>query len=173
MFVLETDRLLLIPFTIELIEATLLGRKKLAELSGFEVASEWPGIEFSFYLPFALEELKKNPEMEKWTRLIILKKEHKIIGEISAQGNDKDSWVPELGYGIVDSYSNQGFATEAVKIFLEWLTKSEKIPLIKAKTYLRNTKSQHILKNSGFFKTGEGLIGKDQKIVKYEWTKIN
>ena len=58
--IIETDRLLLIPYTIEYIEATLSGKDKLNEVSGYEVSKEWPGIEFSFYLPFALEELKKT-----------------------------------------------------------------------------------------------------------------
>lgn len=169
MDVIETNRLLLIPYTIEYIEATLLGKEILSDLSGFEVSKEWPGIEFYFYLPFVLEELKKNPEMEKWTRLIVLKNENKIIGEISVQGNNSDTWIPELGYGIVDSYSNQGFVTEAIKSFLIWMMETEKFPLIKAKTFLRNKKSQHILEKNGFIVTGESIIGKDEKIVEFEW----
>lgn len=169
MDILETERLLLVPYTIDYIKATLLGNEKLSHISGYEVSAEWPGIEFSFYLPFALEELKKRPEMEKWTRLIILKKENKIIGEISIQGNSNEKWIPELGYGVVDSYSNQGFITEAVEAFLKWLIKMENIDLIKAKTFLRNKKSQHILRKNGFIKTGEGLIGRDEAIVKFEW----
>lgn len=169
MGIIETDRLLLIPFTIEYIEATLSGIEKLSEVSGYEVSKEWPGIEFSFYLSFALEELKKRPEMEKWTRLIVLKNENKVIGEISVQGNVSDTWVPELGYGVVDAYSNQGFVIEAVHSFLEWLTVSQKLSLITAKTFLRNKKSQHILRSNGFIKTGEGIIGRDEKIVKFEW----
>ncbi len=167
--IIETDRLLLIPYTIEYIEATLSGKDKLNEVSGYEVSKEWPGIEFSFYLPFALEELKKRPDMEKWTRLIVLKSENKVIGEISVQGNTNDNWVPELGYGVVDTYSNQGFATEAVYSFLEWLTVSQKLSLITAKTFLKNKKSQHILRSNGFIETGEGIIGRDEKIVKFEW----
>ncbi len=169
MGIIETDRLLLIPYTIEYIEATLSGKKQLRDVSGYEVSSGWPGIEFYFYLPFALEELKKKPEMEKWTRLIVLKKENKIIGEISVQGNSSNTWIPELGYGIVAAYSDQGFVTEAVKSFLEWLTEAQNFPLIKAKTFLKNKKSQHILKNNGFIKTGEGVIGSGEKIIKFEW----
>lgn len=45
----------------------------------------------------------------------------------------------------------------------------ENIDLIKAKTFLRNKKSQHILRKNGFIKTGEGLIGRDEAIVKFEW----
>ncbi|SEK31263.1 Acetyltransferase (GNAT) domain-containing protein [Carnobacterium iners] len=166
---IETERLLLVAYKINYIEATLLGKENLSHVSGYDVSSEWPGIEFSFYLPFALEELKKRPEMEKWTRLIILKKENKIIGEISMQGNAGARWIPELGYGIVDSYSNQGFVSEAIKLFLKWSVEMENISFIKAKTFSRNKKSQHILENNGFIKTGEGIIGRDEKVIEFEW----
>ncbi|MCA9766627.1 MAG: GNAT family N-acetyltransferase [Carnobacterium sp.] len=165
---IETERLLLVPFKINYIEATLLGKETLHNITGYNVSSEWPGIEFSYYLPFALEELRKRPEMEKWTRLIVLKKKNKIIGEISMQGNVGEGWIPELGYGIVDSYSNQGFVSEAVKSFLNWIVEVEKHSVIKAKTFSKNKKSQHILKNNGFVETGEGIIGRDEKVIKFE-----
>ncbi len=53
MGIIETDRLLLVPYTIEYIEATLSGKEILSDISGFEVSKGWPGIEFSFYLPFS------------------------------------------------------------------------------------------------------------------------
>lgn len=169
MTILETDRLLLVPYTAAFIEATLLGDEKLSEVSGYTVAKEWPGVEFFFYLPFVLEEIKQEQEKENWTRLVILKKENRIIGEVSAQGEPDKTGIAELGYGIVEPYANQGYATEASKAFLQWLTIDKKIHTVYAKTYLRHKKSQHILKKIGFVKIGEGLIGGDEPIANYKW----
>lgn len=166
--ILETDRLVLIPYELSFIEATLIGDDRLSELSGCSVAKEWPGVEFFFYLPYVLESVKKDPNKAKWTHLIILKAENKIIGEVSAQGTPETTGEAELGYGIVDAYAGHGYATEGAQIFLEWLI-SEEIKTVKAKTYLYHKKSQHILKKLGFIKTGEGFFAGDERVAYFEW----
>lgn len=173
MTILETERLLLVPYQASFIEATLISDETLTEVSGYTVAKEWPGVEFFFYLPFVLEEVKKEPDMEKWTRLVVLKKEKKIIGEVSAQGNPGNTGMTELGYGIVDSYAGQGYATEAAAVFLHWLSANQHIRNISAKTYLYHKKSQHVLDKLGFIKIGEGLIGGDEPVVNFEWRPEN
>lgn len=166
--ILETERLVLIPYKLSFIEATLIGDDRLSELSGYSVAKEWPGVEFFFYLPYVLESVKEDPNKAKWTHLIILKAENKIIGEVSAQGNPEITGEAELGYGIVEAYAGNGYATEGAQAFLDWLV-SEKIKTIRAKTYLYHKKSQHILQKLGFIKTGEGLFVGDERVAYFEW----
>lgn len=168
MKILETERLLLVPYQLSYIEATLIGDDRLSEVSGYHVAEEWPGIEFFFYLPYVLEAVKENSAKEKWTHLIVLKSENKIIGEVSAQGTPELTLEAELGYGIVEAYEGNGYATEGARAFLNWLD-YEKIKLIRAKTYLYHKKSQHILKKLGFIKMGEGYFTGGERIVNFEW----
>lgn len=166
--ILETERLLLVPYQLSFIEATLIGDDKLQEVSGYSVAQEWPGVEFFFYLPYVLETVKQNKMKEKWTHLVILKSEQKVIGEVSAQGNPELTGEAELGYGIVEAYAGNGYATEAAQAFLDWLL-TENIKNVKAKTYLYHKRSQHILKKLGFVKTGEGLFTGGDRVAYYEW----
>lgn len=166
--ILETERLLLVPYQLSFIEATLIGDNKLSEVSGYSVAKEWPGVEFFFYLPYVLEAVKENKNKEKWTHLVILKSENKIIGEVSAQGSPEITGEAELGYGIVDAYAGNGYATEGASAFLNWLV-SEEIKIIKAKTYLYHKKSQHILTKLGFIKKGEGFFAGDERVAYFEW----
>lgn len=165
---IETKRLILVPYQIKYLEATLLGDEKLTEVSGFKVAKQWPGVEFFFYLPFVLDELKQNPDMEKWTCLVVLKETQTIIGEVSGQGNPEQTGMVEMGYGIVDEYSGNGYATEAAKAYLDWLC-DYPIEKIVAKTYQANKKSQHILAKLGFYKTGEELLGGDELVYHFEY----
>lgn len=165
---METERLFLVPYEQSFIEATLSGNETLAEISGYQVAEEWPGSEFFFYLTFALEEIRVNSELVKWTRLIVLKKENKIIGEVSAQGDPDQSGTAELGYGIVESYAGNGYATEGVKAFLKWL-QEQKIRSIYAKTYKYHKKSQHILKKLGFVELGEDYLIGEEPVIEFEW----
>ena len=166
--ILETEHLLLVPYQLSYIEATIIGDEKLSEVSGFSVAQEWPGVEFFFYLPYVLEAVKEDRTKEKWTHLIVLKSENKIIGEVSAQGTPELTGEAELGYGIVGHYSGNGYATEGARAFLSWLV-SEEIKKIKAKTYLYHKKSQHILKKLGFVKTGEGYFTGGDRVAYFEW----
>lgn len=39
--IIETERLLLVPYQLSFIEATLTGDDKLQEVSGYSVAQEW------------------------------------------------------------------------------------------------------------------------------------
>ncbi|KEX80729.1 GNAT family acetyltransferase, partial [Listeria monocytogenes] len=52
---LETDRLILINYTLEMIQATINGTEALEKASGYHVSPDWPGIDFFFYLPYVLE----------------------------------------------------------------------------------------------------------------------
>lgn len=165
---IETEHLLLVPYKIAFLEATLVGDGKLTEVSGFQVAKQWPGVEFFFYLPFVLDELKANPEMEEWTYLVVLKENQTIIGELSAQGNPGKTGIAEIGYGIVDEYSGNGYATEASQSFIQWLV-SYPILKIVAKAYQKHRKSQHILQKLGFHKTGEELLGGDEVVYHFEY----
>ncbi|WP_232219610.1 GNAT family N-acetyltransferase [Carnobacterium pleistocenium] len=168
MKILETERLLLVPYQLSYIEATLIGDNRLSEVSGYGVAEEWPGIEFFFYLPYVLEAVKENKTKEKWTHLIVLKSENKIIGEVSAQGTPELTMEAELGYGIVEAYAGNGYATEGAQAFLKWLD-CEEIKLVRAKTYLYHKKSQNILKKIGFVKTGESSFTGGERVVDFEW----
>ncbi|SIO07403.1 Protein N-acetyltransferase, RimJ/RimL family [Carnobacterium alterfunditum] len=168
MNILETERLLLIPYQLSYIEATLIGDDRLSEVSGYHVAEEWPGVEFFFYLPYVLESVKDDRIKEKWTHLIVLKSENKIIGEVSAQGTPELTREAELGYGVVEAYAGKGYATEGAQAFLNWLD-SEKIKVVRAKTYLYHKKSQHILKKLGFVKTGESNFTGGERVANFEW----
>ncbi|MGX7419456.1 GNAT family N-acetyltransferase [Carnobacterium gallinarum] len=165
---IQTKRLMLVPYQISYLEATLLGDEKLTEVSGFQVAKQWPGVEFFFYLPFVLDELKLNPAMEKWTYLVILKENNTIIGEVSAQGNPDKTGSAEIGYGIVDDYGGCGYGMEAASAFIHWL-ENYPIPTIVAKTYQNNKKSQHILQKLGFVKAREELLGGDEIVYHFEY----
>src|SRR5260370_22139311 len=58
---LETQRLKLLPFTLELKKATLAERARLAEMLEVEVPDAWPGADLLEALPFFIEVMEKDP----------------------------------------------------------------------------------------------------------------
>ncbi|KGL44777.1 N-acetyltransferase [Listeria sp. SHR_NRA_18] len=147
---LETERLLLVEYSLEWIEATIAGVDELERVSGYEVSRDWPGIDFFFYLPYVLESVKKEPEMTKWTHLIVLKEENKVIGEIGGQGKPEETGEIELGYSIVPAYQNNGYVTEALGELLVWLKQQPEIKRIFARSFESNPHSIQVLRKSGF-----------------------
>jgi len=57
---LETQRLKLLPFTLELKKATLAERARLAEMLEVEIPDAWPGADLLEALPFFIE-VKVSP----------------------------------------------------------------------------------------------------------------
>ncbi|EUJ32100.1 GNAT family acetyltransferase [Listeria floridensis FSL S10-1187] len=104
---IETKRLLLIEYTKEMIEATIKGIGELEKVAGYEVSEDWPGIDFFFYLPYVLDNVKKKPAMTKWTRLVVLKERAIVIGEIGGQGDPDKTGEIELGYSIVPEFQKK------------------------------------------------------------------
>src|SRR5260370_40465360 len=59
--ILETQRLKLLPFTLELKKATLAERARLAEMLEVEIPDAWPGADLLEALPFFIEVMAKEP----------------------------------------------------------------------------------------------------------------
>jgi [ribosomal protein S5]-alanine N-acetyltransferase len=49
--VLETERLTLIAFSLDLIQATLTGKDRLGEMLGIDTSDSWPGPDLAEALP--------------------------------------------------------------------------------------------------------------------------
>lgn len=64
---LETKRLLLLEYSLEWIQATILGVDELERVSGYEVSRDWPGIDFFFLSTLCVRKRQKrarNDEMD-------------------------------------------------------------------------------------------------------------
>ena len=75
----------------------------------------------------------------------------------------------EIGYHIAKSYTNQGYATEAVNLFLKYLKDNSDIDKIYGIALAINHASQKVLKKTGFELIFEGMSlyqGKRRKIIK-------
>lgn len=79
----------------------------------------------------------------------------------------EEGW--EIGYHIATKYTGQGYATTAVKLFLEYLKNNTSLKEIYGVALYANEASRRVLEKSGFetFFVGVGPYqGKRRKIVK-------
>lgn len=129
------------------------------------------------------EELKKAYQemltlclshLEQWNwyaMWIIEKADGTPIGDLCFKGLEPNK-NPEIGYGILESYQGQGYATEAVDLALRWALQYPDVFAVEAETEADNTASQRVLTKCGFQAMGTtGAEG--PRFIVYKESKMN
>ncbi|XQY90094.1 GNAT family N-acetyltransferase [Metabacillus sp. HB246100] len=147
---LETERLLMITFTAEMMEQLLCDRSKFINEVPFEVADEFPLEVYQQFFPYKVERFKKYPHENEWEGIIVLKEENKIIGDMGFKGGPDHAGVLDIGYSIVPEYRGRGFATEMGKEMVRWGFKDENVKTIIATSNPENIASKKVLEKIGF-----------------------
>lgn len=148
--VIETDRLVLFPYTSD--NLALFNR----DLSAFErkYGVVYQGEELDRPLTEFLKKLEgeiaADPQNYLYFTefLIVLKENDRIIGSIDYKYVPRDG-VTEVGYGLNTAYEGNGYMTEALGAFLDF-GKGLGIRTVRADTLPDNVKSQNVLKKCGF-----------------------
>ena len=97
---------------------------------------------------------------------VMRKEDHTNIGYVQLV-KIKDGW--EIGYHIAKKYTNHGYASMSVKLFLEYLKSHKDIKEIYGIALSRNKASVRVLEKCGFKLIFEGYDmyqGRKRKIVK-------
>ena len=80
---------------------------------------------------------------------IVEKLSNKFIGLLLFKKNNKKAGV-EIGYSLIKSYWNKGYATEIVKESTRWIFESKGFSSIYAITEMHNENSKNVLLKCGF-----------------------
>jgi ribosomal-protein-alanine N-acetyltransferase len=105
-----------------------------------------------------------SPPEEK--RFLIEKKDGTKIGVIN---HYKAEDALDIGFAIVPSERDKGYATEAMKIMTDYLSLSREIVRLRVRTDTRNLASQRVLEKAGFLK--EGLLRK-AAFIRGDWRDL-
>ena len=146
---LQTPRLKLIPFGLELVQAALQNRTQVARLLGCTVPDEWPSIDLGDVLPDVLESRTHHPEHTQWSALIIHRADSVLIGHIGFYGPPDPEGSVKIGYGIIPSYRGKGHATEALQAMIAWAFAQQGVGQILADCEDWNVGSVRVLEKAG------------------------
>ncbi len=166
MQILETQRLKLLPFTLELKKATLAERARLAEMLEVEIPDAWPGADLLEALPFLIEVMEQDPAGIVWDGIILHKAEQIAIGGIGFLGGPDEAGMVEMGYNILPAYEGQGYATEMARRVIDWAFHTPGIPVITAQCLDDNIGSIRVLE-----KVGMRRLAPEGNLLKWELRK--
>ncbi len=137
---LETDRIRIYPAS----------RKQMEDIIAAEKDAELRKA-YGEMLSGALE----HPEQRDWYAMwMIEKKDGTHIGDLCFKGMEADD-EPEIGYGILEEFQCRGYATEAVKLALEWAFRHPDVNAVIAETEPDNAASRKVLTKCGFRAKGD------------------
>ncbi len=169
MQILETNRLKLIPFSLDLKQAAIHDKFKLGEIVGVKVPEHWPGPDLAEALPFLVEHMKKDPAGPVWDGIIIHKADEVIIGDMGYKGEPNEEGAVEIGYSIIPEYRNQGHATEMAHRLITWAFQEQGVKMITAECLNDNIGSMKVLAKVGMHRLEpEGNMLK-WELRKEEW----
>jgi RimJ/RimL family protein N-acetyltransferase len=148
---LLTERLRLIPITLEAIEAVLDHDKPRAEqLVGARFPRGWPDdplLDVGF--PYSRTAIRAAPETRLWgDSLVVLRDEPRVVGSVVFHGRPCDG-VAEIGYSIEQSSRGNGLATEATRACVEWALAQADIAAVHATTFPWHVASLGVIRNLG------------------------
>ncbi|EOP95649.1 GNAT family N-acetyltransferase [Bacillus cereus] len=126
---LETERLYIVPCTEESIQ----------------VANE-QGYNSGPHIVGHVENVKQDSALLPWGAWYVLRKEDdSVLGDIGFKGKPNEDQTVEIGYGFIEKYWNQGYATEAVRELIDWAFKTGEVETIIAETLIDNYSSMRVL----------------------------
>ena len=118
---LLTSRLRLIAVTAEHLHAEATEAQTLPSLLGVRVPAEWPSKDWDAnVLAIIQRQYAEHPNTCGWHRYVILPGHDPVlIGTLGAFPKPDDE--AEIGYGILQTWQRNGYATEGVRALLQFL----------------------------------------------------
>ena len=101
-----------------------------------------------------LEGCLRHPNQWQWYAMWMIElRDGTHIGDLCFKGLEANG-MAEIGYGILEEYQGQGYATEAVGAAANWALKQPNVACVEAETTPDNRASQRVLDKCGFLPSG-------------------
>jgi len=171
---LNLKLLILVPATLELLEAEKKSIEELASLLDVQKPFNWPPPlndknSQQFFMDYILKN-ENTPEWGMWFFILKNKSGNKniLIGNGGFKGLPNKEGDIEIGYSIIELYQNRGFASEAASGLIRWAFEDRQISSISANTLVGLEPSQKVLQKNNFLKERNT---KHEGIVSYRLTR--
>lgn len=151
--IIVTPRLELVPITLPLAEAVILGKRDDAErIANAKLPPAWPNpalIERAFTA--SLDRIRADPEHRLWGDRLMLSRdgERRVLGSVVFHGAPGDDGVVEIAYGVEEGSQGIGLATEATRASVAWALAQPRVRVITATTLEWHRASLRVIEKLG------------------------
>jgi RimJ/RimL family protein N-acetyltransferase len=168
--VLVTDRLDLVPATVETTRAAIADVPALGRALRATVPASWPPELLDRpALKFTLEMLRKGRSQAAWWLYFVVLREDSdtrtLIGSVGYKGPPTEDGTVEVGYGILPEYRRRGYASEAVRKLVATAFAVPTVTRVIAETLPDLVASIGVMTKCGFTYVGEGS---ERAVIRYE-----
>jgi RimJ/RimL family protein N-acetyltransferase len=154
---IQTERLILIACSADVLRALLSDRGRAQELLGAAVPEGWPDAELMDILPASLERLEADPaSLGDGVWVIVAREPRTVVGSAGFLGPPDQDGAIELGYGIHPPHQGAGYATEAAAALVRWGLARDGVSRVVARCADTNAASIRVLEKVGMRRTGAG-----------------
>jgi [ribosomal protein S5]-alanine N-acetyltransferase len=151
---LQTERLALVPFTSEVINA-LVVRDGAQELVGAAIPDGWPDEELAGLLSLFAGWVRADVSVVGYGPWIVIARgERVVVGSAGFIGKPTEGSI-ELGFGIHADFRNQGYASEAARALIDWGLDQPAVERVVAKCDPDNLPSLRVLEKAGMSRVGD------------------
>jgi ribosomal-protein-alanine N-acetyltransferase len=170
---LKTNRMELIAGTAELVRAHLSNQERFGLLLDAIIPRLSPPTpDAQEVMECMAQALDRGPDQVGWWCWYFVLREgvigHRLlIGDGGFKGPPDTDGMAEIGYSVLRSQRNQGYATEAVTALVEWTSEHPEVRRIIAETKRTNAASMRVLEKIGFIQMGRGS---EQGLLRFEIT---
>lgn len=147
----RSERLLILPFTPELIRAALRDPTEVGHALGARVPAGWPNADEVEMLPAAADAAERDPDRIDWgPHLFVREEERTLVGGAGWMGPPDPTGAAAIGYGIVPAQQRRGYATEGAGALVRWALAQPTVHRVVAGCEADNAASIRVLEKLGF-----------------------
>lgn len=151
---ITTDRLELVPASVEMLETLVLAPETFPARFGWELEPGWDV--FPDAIPFAHFALMQKPDLAGWwMHLIGWRETRRVIGVGGFKGPPDEQGEVEIGYAVTPSFQRRGVATETVRGLGARAWADPRTTTIRAHTAPGPGPSAGVLVRCGFTRDGD------------------
>ena len=153
--VIETDRLVLMPVTAELVHALAEDRATAERLLDATIPDDFPDADLGGFLPIYAQSLAADPSglgYGPW--VAVSRDEQLVVANGGFFGKPTDDGSVELGYATQPDQRNRGYASEVARALVAWGFEQPGVKRVIARCDPSNRASIRVLEKLGMRRCG-------------------
>ncbi|MBC5992828.1 GNAT family N-acetyltransferase [Pontibacter cellulosilyticus] len=166
---IHTNRLILIPFTLEVTKALIAGDASILPKLGLQLTPFWPDQEAIDTFPKIIKnlELVKAPTgFESY--MVVHRDSMTVIGDAGFKGLPNADGEVDIGYAIIEQAQNRGYGLEAAQGLINWAFQQPNVKVITARCLLDNAPSARVL-----VKLGMQQVSATEEFIRWKLSNPN